>query len=153
MKRWIVICLAAMTVASWGQEVLPDSDVVTFAKNYLGAKYHYGADGSNGLFDCSGFVGYVYRLVGVELPHSSGAQYHCGEHVEGIDSLQVGDLVFFKGRWSGSVGHVGIFIEWDSVGDAFSFIHASTSAGVCISHSDEAYYKKRYVGARRILKI
>ena len=67
--------------------------------------------------------------------------------------LKPGDLVFFNGRKVGKrIGHVGIVTEVDTARGQFKFIHASNSRGVTESHSDEAYYKRRYVGACRPTK-
>ncbi len=80
------------------------SEVVAIAKQYLGAPYVWGADGPNS-FDCSGLTMFVYRQVGVSLPHSSRAQINCGERVSRSD-LQPGDLVFF----GSPIHHVGIYV-------------------------------------------
>ena len=65
--------------------------------------------------------------------------------------MRRGDLVFFTSPNSGrNVGHVGIVVDIDSVGDDFTFIHASTYRGVTVSRSTEGYYAKRFVGARRV---
>jgi len=80
------------------------SEVVSIAKRYLGAPYRWGASGPNS-FDCSGFTMFVYRQVGVSLPHSSRAQIRSGQRVS-RDQLQPGDLVFF----GSPIHHVGIYI-------------------------------------------
>jgi len=80
------------------------SEVVSIAKQYLGAPYRWGASGPNS-FDCSGFTMFVYRQVGVSLPHSSRAQIGSGERVSKSD-LQPGDLVFF----GSPIHHVGIYV-------------------------------------------
>lgn len=82
----------------------PRSEVVNIAKRYLGAPYQWAAAGPN-RFDCSGFTMYVYRQVGVSLPHSSRAQIGCGERVS-RGNLQPGDLVFF----GSPIHHVGIYV-------------------------------------------
>lgn len=82
----------------------PRSEVVAIAKRYLGAPYVWGADGPN-TFDCSGFTMFVYRQVGVSLPHSSRAQISSGERVSRSD-LQPGDLVFF----GSPIHHVGMYV-------------------------------------------
>jgi cell wall-associated NlpC family hydrolase len=63
---------------------------------------------------------YVYRQVGVSLPHSSRAQYNSGPHVSRAN-LQPGDLVFF-GR--SRIHHVGIYVGGGS------YIHAPHSGAV-----------------------
>ncbi|HET6497764.1 MAG TPA: NlpC/P60 family protein [Coriobacteriia bacterium] len=80
------------------------SEVVSIAMRYLGAPYRWGASGPNS-FDCSGFTLFVYRQVGVSLPHSSRAQFRVGERVARSD-LQPGDLVFF----GSPIHHVGIYV-------------------------------------------
>ena len=95
-------------------------------------------------FDCSGFVRYVFaHAIGLELPGNSAAQFLAGLKVKRSD-MQPGDLVFFHTRGRKHVSHVGIYI------DNGRFIH-SPSAGksVEVSSLDEAYWAKRFVGARR----
>jgi cell wall-associated NlpC family hydrolase len=82
----------------------PRSDVVSVARRYLGAPYRWAASGPNS-FDCSGFTMFVYRQVGVSLPHSSRAQIHVGERVSRSD-LAPGDLVFF----GSPIHHVGMYV-------------------------------------------
>jgi len=82
----------------------PNGDVVAIAKRYLGAPYVWAASGPN-TFDCSGFTMFVYRQVGISLPHSSRAQINCGSRVSRGD-LQPGDLVFF----GNPIHHVGLYI-------------------------------------------
>ena len=82
----------------------PRSEVVNIAKRYLGAPYQWAASGPN-RFDCSGFTMFVYRQVGVSLPHSSRAQIGCGQRVS-RSQLQPGDLVFF----GSPIHHVGIYV-------------------------------------------
>jgi len=82
----------------------PRGEVVSIARKYLGAPYVWGADGPN-TFDCSGFTMFVYRQVGVSLPHSSRAQIGSGERVSRGD-LQPGDLVFF----GSPIHHVGMYV-------------------------------------------
>ena len=102
-----------------------------------------------GAFDCSGFTSYLYDQMGIKLNRSSRAQYTQGEAVDN-SNLQTGDLVFFSSPRSGrGVGHVGIVVDYDPMNGNFSFIHASIK-GVKVSQSNEPYYSRRYIGARRI---
>ena len=80
------------------------SEVVAIAKRYLGAPYRWGAAGPSS-FDCSGFTMFVFRQVGVGLPHSAAAQIGSGARVSRGD-LQPGDLVFF----GSPIHHVGIYV-------------------------------------------
>lgn len=80
------------------------SEVVNIARRYIGAPYVWAASGPNS-FDCSGFTMFVYRQVGVSLPHSSRAQIGYGERVS-RSNLEPGDLVFF----GSPIHHVGIYV-------------------------------------------
>ena len=107
--------------------------------HYLGVPYRWaGASPSTG-FDCSGFVMYVYAQVGVDLPHSSQAQYGYGVAVSRAE-LEPGDLVFFDG-----LNHVGIYIGGGQ------FVHAPHTGDVVkISSLSESWYSSEYVGACRL---
>src|SRR5690606_4409915 len=80
--------------------------------------------------------------LNTELPASSAAQYLDGLKVDRSE-LREGDLVFF--RTAGKrISHVGIYL-----GDG-SFIHApSTGKRVSVSRLGEAYWAKRFAGAKR----
>ena len=125
-------------------------DLLNEAKSHSGKRYRSGAKGPAN-FDCSGFTSYVYNQFGYKLNSSSRAQYSDGVEVENQD-LRPGDLVFFTSpRSKGGVGHVGIVVNADNENHSFSFIHAAISGGIQIDNSNAPYYKKRYVGARRII--
>lgn len=126
------------------------TDLLDEARSHSGKRYRSGAKGPYN-FDCSGFTGYVFNQFGYKLGASSRNQYNDGIEVEEGD-LRPGDLVFFTGRNSkGGVGHVGIVVSADNENNTFSFIHSATSAGIQIDRSTAPYYKKRYLGARRII--
>ena len=123
------------------------TDVVAYAKKYLGYKYVWGGDGSNGTFDCSGFTMYVYKHFGVSLPHYTVSQYNSGKGIKITkqSDLKMGDIVFLTDYVSGApCGHCGIYISDGK------FIHAdSTVMKVNISDLN-GIYKGRFCGALRI---
>ncbi len=126
----------------------PIENMLDEAFSHVGARYRAGHAGPNA-FDCSGFTSYVFKNMGIDLGRSSRDQYNDGNPVVKED-LQSGDLVFFTSPSSGrSIGHVGIVVDVDPMSGSFNFIHASTK-GVKVSNSNEAYYSRRYVGARRV---
>lgn len=96
-------------------------------------------------YDCSEFVGAVYsEYVSIHLPRTTEKLFVTGRRVEPGD-LYFGDLVFFDTGGRG-VSHVGIFVGFDE------FVHASSSNGIIISSLQDKYFKKRYLGARRIME-
>jgi cell wall-associated NlpC family hydrolase len=93
--------------------------------------------------DCSGLVSRVLKAHGIRAPHSSAALFKMGAPVS-VKELRAGDLLFFVTRGR-RVSHVGLYI-----GEG-KFVHASSrSGGVITSSLSEAYYAKRYAGARRM---
>ena len=76
----------------------------------MGAPYVWAAAGPD-VFDCSGFVQWAYKQVGVSLSHYSGAMYN--ETVRISESqLQPGDLVFWG---PGGSQHVAIYIGGNQI--------------------------------------
>lgn len=126
------------------------SDLLSYAFQFKGKPYRRGSKGPSS-FDCSGFTSYVFKKVEYPLNSSSSSQFQQGESIN-KNEIQKGDLVFFKGRNSGStrVGHVGLVSEVLPNG-TFKFIHASSSKGICEELSTEGYYSKRFIGARRVI--
>jgi len=112
--------------------------------SFLGAPYRFGGFSREGI-DCSGLTSAVYAgsATGL-LPRSTREQFQTGTPVE-KDQLQFGDLVFFNTTGQ-SPSHVGIYIEDDL------FAHASVTSGVTISSLESTYYKKRFLGARRLVE-
>ena len=79
--------------------------VLATARQNAGGPYRYGGTSPKG-FDCSGFVGYVYRQLGISLPRSSGAMKHSVKRISASE-VRPGDLVFVnKG---GHTSHVAIY--------------------------------------------
>jgi len=111
---------------------------------YLGKPYAGKGETQKG-YDCSEFVCAVYEeYASMHLPRTSENMYRAGRSVKSGD-LAFGDLVFFDTGGRG-VSHVGIYVGFDE------FAHASTSNGIIISNLNEDYYRKRYIGARRVME-
>ena len=128
--------------AKAAQKSAPKSDLETYARGWMGAKYVYGK-ATKTKTDCSGFVMQVYKgYYNIALDHSSSKMYKDsrGKSVS-RGSLKEGDLVFFGSLWK--IDHVGIYLRGDR------FIHASTSKGVMISPMQDKYWGHKYQGARR----
>ncbi len=114
---------------------------------YLGVPYLWGGSTPDG-FDCSGFVQYVYRKQGVELPRTSRQMANAGVSVPPyIDNLQPGDLMLFAGS-EGVINHVAMY-----AGDG-RILHSSSS-GNGVRYDDLStrrgqYYVNHLVAARRV---
>lgn len=119
--------------------------VLAYANEFVGVRYVYGGKSPKG-FDCSGYVGYVYKHFGIKLNSSSAGMYSNGTKVS-KSQLKAGDLLFFdassRGK-AGSIDHVGIYLGNNK------FIHASTSNRKVIVQS-LTEYQGTYVGAKRVM--
>ena len=121
----------------------PREKVLFEVIKYLETPYKYGGNTQKGM-DCSAFTLQVYQnSLSIEIPRSAREQYSTGEKISN-DELKFGDLVFFNTTKRSFPGHVGIYLGENQ------FVHASRSLGVTVSSLENAYYKKRYVGARRV---
>jgi cell wall-associated NlpC family hydrolase len=119
-------------------------DVVVGALNMIGVRYRWGGDTPDSGLDCSGFVRYVFQdTLGMTLPRRAEEMSRVGEKVR-VSELKPGDLVFFN-TMRRSFSHVGIYI-----GDN-KFVHSpSTGSTIRVDDMENAYWEKRYTGARRI---
>ncbi|OFC89475.1 endopeptidase LytF [Bacillus thuringiensis] len=114
----------------------PDTGVIGKAKQYLGKPYVWGsASPSNGGFDCSGFISYIFGV---------GRQDVAGywNSVSKVGSPQPGDLVFFQGTYKAGPSHIGIY-----VGNG-QMIHASDK-GIAYGDINSSYNQKHFLGYGR----
>ena len=120
--------------------------LVNEALKYVGTPYQFGGSAPGG-FDCSGFVGFVFKKYGIDLPRVSTDQAKAGKRVP-LRKAKKGDLIFFKGsnKKDRKIGHVGIVVS--DKGEPVRFVHASTYRGVVVSDLSTEYYKERYKKVR-----
>ena len=139
------------TPTSLSSPASPSGTVVTDSTGYAiagtalslrGTPYRSGGSDLKG-FDCSGLVQYVFAQYGLNVPRTVAEQFRAGHSVD-EDQLEPGDLVFFA-TVSSDASHVGIAIGGDEFVDA-----PSGSGQVRVEHLSSAYWKARYLGARRI---
>ncbi|PEW80653.1 N-acetylmuramoyl-L-alanine amidase [Bacillus cereus] len=114
----------------------PAPGVIGKAQQYLGLPYVWGsASPSNGGFDCSGFISYVFGV---------GRQDVAGywNSVSKVSSPQPGDLVFFQGTYKPGPSHIGIY-----VGNG-QMIHAGDK-GIAYASLSSSYNQKHFLGYGR----
>lgn len=127
-----------------GAGAVTGSEILEYARQYLGCKYTSGGSTPKSGFDCSGFTTYVYKHFGISLSRTSSGQSSNGVAVAKKD-LAVGDVICFSSSSSSKrIGHVGIYAGGGK------FIHAANSRkGVIYSNvSGDGYY---FVTARRMV--
>lgn len=121
------------------------SNLVLSAMNFLGVPYKRGGNSVNNGFDCSGFTRHIFEMsVGLVLPRRADEQAKLSSLVPiKKEDLKPGDLVFFN-TMRATFSHVGIY-----VGEG-KFIHSPRVGGaVRVEDMREAYWAKRFTGARR----
>jgi cell wall-associated NlpC family hydrolase len=137
-----------LPVASQSPEVSASDDTLNnlafYALSLSGTPYKYGGISPDTGFDCSGFVGHVFRhVLGISLPRSAHEIKHLGLAIK-TNELRPGDLVFYN-TLKRAFSHVGIYLGDDQ------FVHSpSRGGGVRVENMQENYWRKRFNGARRI---
>jgi len=135
--------------------LINENDLVSYSNTFLGMRYLWGGTTPaildttgkyiSGGFDCSGFVQYVYKNFGVNLPRTSMEQVNKGASIK-IKNLEKGDLVFFMTNPAlpYEVSHVGIYIGNNR------FIHSPNEYDVIKVSELAGYYKDKFVIGKRI---
>ncbi len=125
--------------------------VVNNAMQFEGVRYRGGGTTTAGM-DCSGMVTASFNIFDLKLPRSSHEMAKEGVEVS-LSEVKKGDLLFFKNnRRRNVINHVGIVTEVTEDGEV-KFLHASTSSGVIVSSMNEAYHKRTFVQANRVIGI
>ena len=123
------------------------NEVLIRAIGLVGTPYRYGGNTPAGGFDCSGLVGFVFRdAAGLRLPRTTTDLVAMRAPGVGTLELEPGDLLFFA-PGGGKASHIGIF-----VGEG-RFVHAPSTGGtVRLDRLDVDYWRRAFVGARRVLQ-
>ena len=126
--------------------VTADTTLNNFIYHWLGKPYKLGGRTEKGI-DCSQFNKRLYNDVyKIQLENVCYRQWEQTQRIK-KDSLQRGDLVFFRSRQSPSGWHCGTYLG------GTLFVHAANRfEGVKVSSLLEPNYKKAYKGAGRIKK-
>ena len=115
-KRLISLLLAVVLLACLippvnitAQAAVSGYEIVSYARRYIGYPYKHGAKGPNA-FDCSGFVYYVFKHFGIELPSGASNIYSNASKIGtvvakgSVANAQMGDII----SWN---GHAAIYTE------------------------------------------
>ena len=93
------------------------AEIVESARYFEGTPYKWGGTTPRG-FDCSGFVQFVYRRIGMDLPRVSYQQANAGQRIS-LSALKAGDLV----AWDNSprnpgADHIAIYLGDGRIAEA-----------------------------------
>lgn len=140
---------AAPTQNPFDGETLASADVSGFlavARMQEGKPYIYSTEGPNS-FDCSGFVYYSLRSVGVKVKRYSAAGFSelgAWQTIQGKANLIPGDLIFFRNDSSAAISHTGIWLGGNS------YIHASSSAGRVVVSTWSDWSARNFMMGKRV---
>lgn len=119
------------------------SQIVNYAKQFLGNPYVFGGTNLTKGIDCSSFTQQILHKFGYKIRRTSYLQIHDGTPVA-YSQLLPGDLVFYG--FSGIVSHVAMYI-----GDG-KVIHASSPKTGIIISGMYSQGRKPLIGATRIIQ-
>jgi cell wall-associated NlpC family hydrolase len=125
-------------------EAVKRSEVIRYAKKFIGTPYHFAGTNPVSGFDCSGYVDYVFKNFGIILPRVSEDFRNLGATLKPKD-FKAGDvLVFYGSKNKRHIGHVGIICE--AAGMKSRFIHASSghARGVMISDLGSRMFSRHF---------
>lgn len=147
------------------KKVKPIDEILKLAPSLVGVPYKWGASISYEapkVFDCSGFVSYMFAQVGIQIPRMSIDQYVWGSAVD-KNEIKIGDVVFANTgdlkrkidyqsiefvpgtRVESGVDHCGLYIDDGKI------LHCTESkGGVVIEDIKNAEKFKNIVGFRRM---
>jgi len=118
---------------------LTGSNLVNYARQFLGLRYVSAGSSLATGTDCSGFTSLIYKEFGISIGRTVSSQIYAGTYVSKAD-LQPGDLVFYS--YGSVASHVAIYMGNGLI------IHESTPRdGVKISSVNIM----NYITARRLI--
>lgn len=133
----------AATVSRASNELV--DELLAYAMTFQGVKYVHAGMSPNG-FDCSGFVKYVYKGIGIDTPRSSRDYGTAGVAVSRSEMVP-GDVILWDtdGSRVRNISHVGIYVGNNK------FIHASSTLNRVLVASVSGY-RATFLGVRRFLE-
>lgn len=117
--------------------------IVSMAYELIGREFESGGSGPE-TFDNSGFVYYICRENGIEIPRRSSEMADYGVGV-GWDDLCPGDICVMANEIDGPAGFVGIY-----VGDMQFIACNKPGTVVTLQNLDVSYWRDRFISGRRV---
>lgn len=93
-------------------------NIINLARSFVGSKYTYGGKNPESGFDCSGFISYVYKQNGIDIPATTAELFKIGKEIS-LKNSQIGDIICTPG--SGASGrHVKMISRIDQDGQIYT---------------------------------
>ncbi len=135
------------SAAERSAEMKKRQKIVDYAKEQIGAEYHYAGTSPKTGFDCSGLTSYVMKEFKIKLSPASAEQAKQGVPIP-LDDVQPGDLVIFGEK--NHIQHVAMVVERNKSG--IFCIHSTSSRGVVVDNiTTSKYWKPLTLYARNVI--
>ena len=156
---WLFFLLVLFAVSVQSQNVVQDSiqgkqnnivqsvdrsELISYAKKYLGTPYRTAGSNPRKGFDCSGFVNYVFKNFKISLPRSSRDFKTMGTDLKPEEFREGDVVVFYSFRNKARIGHVGIICEANGLQSKFIHSASGQRKGITISELGSTMYARRF---------
>jgi uncharacterized protein YgiM (DUF1202 family) len=122
--------------------------IVQYAMKFLGYPYTATGNSPSTGFSCIGFVSYVYRSLGINLPGDLGSAMAFAPAVS-FSNLLPGDVLYFQNTvWTG-LSHAAIYIGGGRFINAEWYNRGVAISGFNNDPVDGNYWSAHYLGANR----
>jgi lipoprotein Spr/probable lipoprotein NlpC len=119
-------------------------ELLAAIESWMGTPYRYGGCTRFGV-DCSCLIKNLYEEVfDMDMVRTSRDMFDTLPAVD-PEEIREGDILVFRARRGRRIGHVGLYLKDGK------FVHASRRHGVTIGEMGSAYFRKRFVAARRVI--
>lgn len=113
-----------------------------YIQECLGTPYVFGGTVPGVGLDCSAYVSYVYRNVGLlDGRYTAEGLWNICEK---IDNPQPGDMIFFQGTYKSGISHIGIY-----AGDGMMYHSGKPNQKASY---ETAYFKKHFAGFGTLIR-
>ena len=121
------------------------NNIINTGRQFVGSKYVSGGTSPETGFDCSGYLQYIYKQNGVNIPRDTAGIFKAGTEVS-LTSAKPGDIICTKG--SGVTGrHVQMISKIDSNGQIYVLEARGRKWGIV----EEPFKGKSVISVRRII--
>lgn len=73
------------------------TNIINTGRSFVGNKYTYGGTSPNTGFDCSGFLQYIFKQNGIDIPRDTANIFKVGKEVS-LNNVQPGDIICSRGN-------------------------------------------------------
>ncbi len=125
-----------------------DEMIERISRKLLNAPFIAGGKSPLGL-DNSGFIQLVFKCIGIMLPRDIGSQSKEGETIDFINSVKIGDVIFFS-QDNELITHVGIVISANHIIHVSGYVRIDKIDHYGIFNTDIEQYTHRLKIIKRL---